>query len=93
MSRIGELLVKAGKLTGPLHLAHALGRSVFCVMGPTDPEQSGPYGALDRVLWKQIPCSSCHEKLEEPKGCLHEVSPEEIASRARALLGERPTFP
>ncbi len=83
--RRAELVL--GGDTGPLHLAHALGRPVVCLMGPTDPERSGPYGALDRVLWKQLPCSSCHEKLEETKGCLHELSPEEIVSRARALLG------
>jgi len=33
--------------TGPVHLAHALGTPVVCVMGPTDPQRNGPYGAGD----------------------------------------------
>ncbi len=45
----GADLVLAGD-TGPLHLAHALGTPVLALMGPTEPEVHGPYGAPDRVL-------------------------------------------
>ena len=82
--RRAELVL--GGDTGPLHLAHALGRPVCCVMGPTDPERHGPYGALDRVVFRRLPCSFCHRRLAETKGCLWELPPEEVAARARRIL-------
>ena len=72
--------------TGPLHLAHALGAPVCCVMGPTDPERHGPYEAAERVVVRRLPCSFCHQRLEAVKACLWELPPEEVAARARALL-------
>ena len=72
--------------TGPLHLAHALGSTVCCVMGPTDPERHGPYGAADRVVVQRLPCSFCHQRLDSVKACLLELSPEEVAERARQVL-------
>ena len=43
----GSRLLLGGD-TGPLHLAHALGTPVLCVMGPTAPSRTGPYGAVAR---------------------------------------------
>jgi len=91
LAELATLLRRAslvlGGDTGPLHLAHALGAPVCCVMGPTDPESHGPYGALDRVVVRRLPCSFCHQRLEEAKACLLELPPEEVAARARAILG------
>lgn len=77
--------------TGPLHLAHALGAPVCCVMGPTDPERHGPYGAPERVVVRRLPCSFCHQRLAEAKACLWELLPEEVAARARRLLAGQST--
>ena len=38
--RRSDLLL--GGDTGPLHLAHALGTPVLCLVGPTDPARNGP---------------------------------------------------
>ena len=72
--------------TGPLHLAHALGTPVLCLIGPTDPERNGPYGAADRVLWNRLPCSCCYKRFDEPKACLLDISPAEVAARALEVL-------
>jgi heptosyltransferase-1 len=40
--RRADLLMGAD--TGPLHLAHALGTTVLCLLGPTSPETHGPLG-------------------------------------------------
>ncbi len=72
--------------TGPLHLAHALGTPVCCVMGPTDPDRHGPYEAPERVVVRRLPCSFCHRRLEEVKACLWELPPEEVAARARQIV-------
>ena len=75
--------------SGPTHLAHALGAPVLMLMGPTDPERNGPYGAPERALWKRLPCSFCHRRFGETKACLLEIPPDRVAARAAELLATR----
>jgi lipopolysaccharide heptosyltransferase I len=72
--------------TGPVHLAHALGTPVLCLMGPTDPLRSGPYGEPGRALWNELPCSFCNKRFDEPKACLLQVPPELVAERISSEL-------
>ncbi len=80
-------LVLAGD-TGPLHLAHALGAPVMALMGPTDPDRNGPYGAPERALFHPLPCSFCHKRFAETKACLLAIPPRKVVERALALLAE-----
>jgi lipopolysaccharide heptosyltransferase I len=72
--------------SGPTHLAHTLGVPVLMLMGPTDPERHGPYGAPEHALYKRLPCSFCYKRLDEPKACLLEIPPRRVAERAAELL-------
>ena len=72
--------------TGPTHLAQALGTPVVMVMGPTDPERHGPYGAPESAVFKRLPCSFCYKRLEETKPCLFEVPPRRVVERALEIL-------
>jgi len=45
--------------TGPMHVAAALGKPVVGIFGPTDPRRTGPYGQIDRVLQRNLPCVPC----------------------------------
>jgi heptosyltransferase-1 len=72
--------------TGPTHLAQALGTPVVMVMGPTDPERHGPYGAPESAVFKRLPCSFCYKRLEETKPCLFEVPPRRVVERALEAL-------
>jgi heptosyltransferase I len=83
----GAALMLGGD-TGPTHLAHALGTPVLMVMGPTDPERHGPYGAPERALYRRLPCSFCYRRFAEAKACLLELPPERLAERAAALLSD-----
>jgi len=83
----GAALMLGGD-TGPTHLAHALGTPVLMVMGPTDPERHGPYGAPERAVVRRLPCSFCHRRFAEAKACLLEIPPESLAERAAGLLAE-----
>jgi ADP-heptose:LPS heptosyltransferase len=56
------------------------------VMGPTDPERHGPYGAPERAVVRRLPCSFCHRRFAEAKACLLEIPPERLAERAAELL-------
>lgn len=38
--------------TGSIHIAAALGVPVVCLMGPTDPDRSGPYRQRESVLYE-----------------------------------------
>lgn len=76
--------------SGPTHLAHALGTPVLMLMGPTDPERHGPYGAPDRVLWRQLPCSFCYKRFDDTRPCLLEIPPDRVAARAAEQLAETP---
>jgi heptosyltransferase I len=71
--------------SGPTHLAQALGTPVLMLMGPTDPERHGPYGAPEHALYKRLPCSFCYKRLDEPKACLLEIPPRRVAERAAEL--------
>lgn len=82
----GARIVLGGD-TGPLHLAHALGAAVLCLMGPTDPARNGPYDAPDRALWTRLPCSFCYQRLESPKACLELLAPATVIARVEAILG------
>jgi heptosyltransferase I len=73
--------------SGPTHLAHALGTPILMVIGPTDPERNGPYGAPERAIWKLLPCSFCHRRFGETKACLLEIPADRVAARAAELLG------
>ncbi len=85
--------------TGPVHLAHALGTPVVCVLGPTDPRRNGPYGAggatagdgsargaTARVLWYQLPCSNCYRRYAEPRACLLAIPPQAVVESALEVL-------
>jgi heptosyltransferase-1 len=72
--------------SGPTHLAHALGAPVLMVMGPTDPERSGPYGAPERALFRRLPCSFCYQRFAETTACLLEIPPRLVAEHAAAIL-------
>lgn len=80
--------------TGPIHLAAALGRPVVALMGPTDPERTGPYGPGHRVLSTAPLCSPCFSRVcRNPQGhvCLDDVRPEEVLAAVTELLGAPPT--
>ncbi|MCP4248421.1 MAG: glycosyltransferase family 9 protein, partial [bacterium] len=72
--------------TGPVHLAHALGAPVLCLMGPTAPDRNGPYADRQRSLSQQLLCSFCYKRFDEVKPCLQQLPPEAVADRARTLL-------
>jgi heptosyltransferase-1 len=84
----GAALVMGGD-TGPIHLAHALGRTVLCLMGPTNPARNGPYKAIENALWHPLPCSFCYKRYQDAQTCMLDLTPEVVAERALNLLRPR----
>lgn len=91
-SRLRQARLVLGGDTGPTHLAHALGIPVLCLMGPTDPELHGPYGAPERALSIRLPCSFCYKRFDEAKACLLAIPPRRVVEHALRLL-EAPAPP
>lgn len=48
--------------SGPIHAAAALGKTVFALFGPTDPEKTGPYGNFHHILQRRLECIKCLRK-------------------------------
>lgn len=76
--------------SGPMHVAAALGKPVVAIFGPTEPRRTGPYGQIDRVVRRSLPCApclkdTCHNVrwLE----CLRTISPDVVFEQVRPHLG------
>jgi len=72
--------------TGPMHLAAALQIPVVGIFGPTNPARNGPFGTSSIVLRSASSLTS-HTRHREPERGLLEITPEEVISAARKLLG------
>ena len=85
--RLGDLLITND--TGPMHVAAALGKPLLALFGPTEPRRTGPYGQLENVLRRDLPCSPClkskcvSEKTDE---CLRALSPATVLARVEKLF-------
>jgi heptosyltransferase-1 len=73
--------------TGPMHLAAALGVPLVAIFGPTNPARNGPFGTRSRVLRSSSSVTSHSRRAHAEPGLL-EITPDEVVSAARALLGE-----
>ncbi len=75
--------------TGPMHVGAALGKPVVALFGPTEPKRTGPYGQLDRVVQKRLPCAPCMKDYctyEKPLECLRGIAPATVLNRVREHL-------
>ncbi len=79
--------------SAPMHLAAALHRPLVCILGPTHPARTGPYGTAAAILQAHLPCVPCYlRKLSQCRfhhQCMHEVSAAEV-SRAMAAALQQP---
>src|SRR5258705_159986 len=72
--------------TGPMHLAAALQIPVVGIFGPTNPARNGPFSTSSIVL-RSASSLTNHARHREPERGLLEITPEEVISAARKLLG------
>lgn len=75
--------------TGPMHVAAALGKPVVGIFGPTHPSRTGPYGKMDGVLQRALPCVPCMKATcsnRIPLECLHAIRPHEVVRQVAGLL-------
>lgn len=75
-----------GSDSGPLHIAHGLGRPTVDLFGPKDPADYGPLTEAHRVVYHPLPCSPCRNTTCPHRRCLDLVTVDEVESAALAFL-------
>lgn len=77
-----------------LHLAVALNRRVVCLIGPTNPARTGPYGRPQDVVQLDLPCSPCYlrtlRKCRHDHRCMRELPVQTVAAAVRRALDATP---
>ncbi len=48
--------------SGPIHMAAAVGTPALAIFGPTNPNRTGPFGDIHRVIKTAYPCPPCHHR-------------------------------
>jgi lipopolysaccharide heptosyltransferase I len=85
--RLAELLITND--TGPMHVAAALRTPLVALFGPTAPQRTGPYGQLQNVLRRDLPCVPCMKSRchwQEPFACLRGLEVERVVAAAMKKL-------
>lgn len=75
-----------GSDSGPVNLAHALGRPVVAIFGPKDPAQYGPGAFPHRAVYRALPCSPCRDLDCPRRYCLEGISVKEVLQNTNDLL-------
>lgn len=71
--------------TGVMHLAAAAKIPVVAIFGPTDHRINAPYGMHSSIVRKDIYCSPCKTKDCPDRGCLEEISIDEVFYAAKEM--------
>jgi len=69
-------------------IAPAVGVDVVTLIGPTQPERTGPY-RLGRAVVANVPCQGCLRRRCSDAVCMELIDPADVISAARAMLAER----
>ena len=82
--------------SAPMHLAAARQRPMVCILGPTSPARTGPYGTDATILQADLPCVPCYlRRLSQCRldhRCMRDISAAEVRRAvATALQNTRPT--
>lgn len=74
--------------SGPMHMAVAVGTPSLVVYGPTDPERTGPYGDMNRIVSAGEECQPCFSRTCRTGGlqCMSGVTPEHVSEIALEML-------
>lgn len=94
---IGRLDALVTADTGPMHIAAALRVPTVALFGPTDPERSGPFGDLHRIISHPAQCSQTGRRLRCRRRplcrnyeCIMSITVEEVAEAVSDLLDRSP---
>jgi heptosyltransferase-1 len=94
LSQLVAFLEKAtvfvGNEAGPMHIAVALGRPVVGIIGPTNPERTGPFGGNARFVRASVPCQPCRNRNCKTIECMRLITVDGVFNAVAASLKENP---
>ncbi|MBF0472833.1 MAG: glycosyltransferase family 9 protein [Nitrospirae bacterium] len=65
--------------TGPMHIAAAQNVPIAAIFGPTNPIRTGPYGANNIIIRKDLPCVPCYKRNKcSNRICLDSLTVKEV---------------
>jgi len=70
--------------TGPMHLAVALGKEVIALIGPTNPERTGPLRG--RIIRQDLDCMPCNKRHCENPVCMRVITAEMVLDALEEIL-------
>ncbi|MFA5863598.1 MAG: lipopolysaccharide heptosyltransferase II [Phycisphaerae bacterium] len=78
--------------SGPMHMAVALNIPVTAIIGPTNPQRTGPYRRPQSIVKSAKPCSPCYKRqcTQVPESqippCMHEISVDQVFKNLKSQL-------
>ncbi len=76
--------------SAPLHIAAALGKPLVCIVGPTNPTRTGPYGRPDDVVQLNLDCAPCYlrrvSQCPHDHRCMTELPVESVIAAVRKAM-------
>ena len=80
-----------GHDSGLMHLAIALDRPVVCLIGPTNPDRTGPYHRPQSIVRLDLPCAPCSfrqvARCPHDHRCMRDLEVASVLSRVDQSLG------
>jgi ADP-heptose:LPS heptosyltransferase len=70
-------------------IAPAVGTPHLELVGPTDPQRTGPY-RTGRAVMAQVPCQGCLRRHCHKHLCMEAIDPRRVAAELEALLASAP---
>jgi len=77
--------------TGPMHIADALEVDIIAIFGPTDPNETPPFTKRKYLLYKQLECSPCKERVcpKNNNECMNIISVDDVFENVKNILQAR----
>jgi heptosyltransferase-1 len=76
--------------SGPVHMAAAVGTPALAIFGPTNPDRTGPFGDIHRVIKTAFPCQPCLRRTcQQPDiPCITGVKIYSVVETAQKMLAQ-----
>lgn len=86
-SIIKECNVLVTNDSGPMHIGAALNVPLVALFGSSDEEITGPFGQMDNVIHKKVPCSPCFKRTcPIDFRCMKGIHVDEVVERVLAYV-------
>ena len=81
MVKRSELVL--GHDSGTIHLAVAMDRPLVCIIGPTEPKKTGPYGREDSIVRAEVDCWPCRKTECADNKCMELIGVEAVLRKIK----------